>query len=274
MRKKFIRTMAVTITASMMAASFAGCGTEAKATDQEVPMEEETIIATDDEPLDDVDATAEDDTAGTEEEVAGGEETKDETDSEDSDIVFYDEIGKYPDYLLSEVAYEPMEEKAVTAVDDIDVYSEEGFKVGCVKSGATVTLTEHGINSTWYRFENPVAGTDYNYLCMLDDDIPINESELLKADEVKGWIIERISNRNFDPPKYLDTPDSDMEYVEFSIDRQKEYPDAGWIIDQVLFSHGFDVGDFASSDYVTFCVECTENEMDIECKVYYKDYRG
>lgn len=265
--------MAATITASMMAASFTGCGTEAKATNQEVPMEEETIIATDDESLDDVDATAEDETAGTEEEVAGGEETKDETDTEDSDIVFYDEIGKYPDYLLSEVAYEPMEEKAVTAVDDIDVYSEEGFKVGCIKSGATVTLTEHGINSTWYRFENPIEGTDYQYLCMLEDDIPIDKSELITSDEVKEWIIERISNRTFDPPQYLDDPDSDMDYVEFSIDRQKDDSSATEVINQALFFHGFDVGDFSSDQYITFYIECIENELEIECKVYYKDPR-
>ena len=37
-----------------------------------------------------------------------------EADAEiDGDILFYDEIGKYPDYLLSDVSYESMEEKAV-----------------------------------------------------------------------------------------------------------------------------------------------------------------
>lgn len=41
MRKK---ALAVTLIASLLAASLTGCGTEVKATDQEVIMDEETIV--------------------------------------------------------------------------------------------------------------------------------------------------------------------------------------------------------------------------------------
>lgn len=263
MKKKLLGIMPLAIVSSMMMVSLTGCGTRAKAAEQEIAGEE-TIIVTDDE-------SSENAIASTEDEITEEEETVDAI-ATDEDIVFYDEIGKYPDYLLNDVSYESMEERTVTAVDDIPVYSEEGIKVGYVKGGAAVILTEHGINTRWYRFENPVNGTDYDYLCMLDDDIPIDESELLASDEVTEWIVEGISNRNYAIPVFLDTPDSDMEYVEFSIDRQAEYPDATWIIDQVLFSHGFDVGDFTSGDYSTFCVECTENDMNIDCRIYYKDF--
>lgn len=263
MKKK---VLVVTLTASMLVASLTGCGTEVKATDQEVIVDEETIIVSEG---DDSISLEEGDTTNTEN---ADDIITEDTATKDGAIVFYDKVGKDPDYLLSEVSYESMEEKVVNAVDDIPVYSEEGIKVGFVKGGSTVILTEHGINSRWFRFENPMGGTDYNYLCMLDDDIPIDEGELLTSDEVREWIIERINNRDFAIPTFLDEPDSDMQYVEFSIDRQKEYPNATWIINQVLFSHGFDVGDFTSSDYSTFCVECTKNDMNIDCKIYYKDF--
>ena len=248
---------------SMLAASLTGCGTQVKATNLEIAGEE-TIIVTDDESYEDTTVNTENEITETDEESISAVET-------DGEIVFYDKVGIDPDYLISDLSYEPMEEKIVAAVDKIPVYSEEGIEVGYVKSDATVILTEHGINSRWYRFENPINNTDYDYLCMLDDDIPIDENELLTADEVKEWIVERINNRDFATPVFLDTPDSDMEYVDFSIDRQAEYPDATWIINEVLFFNGFDVGDFSSGDYSTFCVECTKNDMNIDCRIYYKD---
>lgn len=266
MRKKILGIIAVTLTASALAATLTGCGTRAKATDQEVVMNEETIVVSEGDSSISLEEGGSTDTENTNDMVA------EDVVAAGGDIVFYDKVGKDPDYLLSDVSYEAMEEKVVNAVDDIPVYSEEGIKVGFVKGGATVILTEHGINSRWYRFENPMDGTGYNYLCMLDDDIPIDECELLTSDEVREWIIERINNRDFAIPTFLDGPDSDMQYVEFSIDRQKEYPDATWIINQVLFSHGFDAGDFTSSDYSTFYVECTKNDMNIDCKIYYKDF--
>lgn len=262
MKKK---VLVVTLTASMLATSLTGCGTEVKATDQEVIVDEETIIVSEG---DDSISLEEGDTTNTEN---ADDIITEDTATKDGAIVFYDKVGD-PEYGINAFTFEVMDEKSVTAVKDIPVYSEEGIKVGCVKSGSTVILTEHGINSRWYRFENPMDGTDYNYLCMLDDDIPIDEGELLTSDEVREWIIERINNRDFAIPTFLDEPDSDMQCVEFSIDRQKEYPDATWIINQVLFSHGFDVGDFTSSDYSTFCVECTKNDMNIDCKIYYKDF--
>lgn len=264
MKKKLLGIMPLAIVSSMMMVSLTGCGTRAKAAEQEVAGEE-TIIVTDDE-------SSEDTIVNTEDEIAEPEEVVVDATATDGDIVLYDEIGEYPDYLISDFTFELMEKKQVDAVDDIPVYSEEGIKVGHVKGGVTIVLTEHGINSRWYRFENPLKDTDYQYLYMFEDDIPIDESELLTSAEVKEWIIEHISNRDYAIPVFLDDPDSDMEYIEFSIERQGNYGDAGLKINQVLFSHGFDVGDFTASDYSTFCVECTENGMNVDCRVYYKDF--
>ena len=69
MRKKILGIMAVTLTASMMAASLTGCGTQAKATDQDVAMDEETIVVTEQEE-DAVATVTEDGITATEEVIA------------------------------------------------------------------------------------------------------------------------------------------------------------------------------------------------------------
>ena len=75
MRKKILGIMAVTLTASMMAAFLTGCGTQAKATDQEVVMEEEPIIVTDEENSEEVTIETEDEITETEEVIADDGET-------------------------------------------------------------------------------------------------------------------------------------------------------------------------------------------------------
>lgn len=266
MRKKILGVMAVTLTASMMAVSLTGCGTEAKATDQEVVIEDEPIIVTDEEDSEEVTVETEDEITETEEVVADDEEADAEI---DGDILFYDEIGKYPDYLLSDVEYESMEEKAVTAVNDIPVYSGEGFKVGHVKSGAAVILTEHGINTRWYRFENPVSGTDYDYLCVLDDDLPKEEIPMLSAEEVKAAIIDDMMNVTYELPTFLDAPASDMEVYECRIPREDIPGDFGLRI--VKAFHEDDT--FQVGDYKTYYIECEEDGEFAICRLYYKDPR-
>lgn len=267
MRKKILGVMAVTLTASMMAATLTGCGTNAKATDQEVVMEEEPIIVTDEEDSEEVTLETEDEITETEEVVADDGEADGEI---DGDILFYDEIGKYPDYLLSDMEYETMEEKTVTAVEDIPVYSADGFKVGHVKGGVTVILTEHGINTRWYRFENPVSGTDYDYLCVLDDDLPKEEIPMLSAEEVKAAIIvDMTSNIGYEPPTFLDAPASDMEVYECRILREDVPVDFNFRLERAFHDEdAFEVG-----DYMTYYVECEEDGEFAICRLYYKDPR-
>lgn len=266
MRKKILGIIAVTLTASVMAVSLTGCGTKAKATDQEVVMEEEPIIVTEEEDSEDVTIETADEITETEEVVAddGG------ADAEiDGDILFYDEIGKYPDYLLSDVSYEAMDEKAVTAVDDIPVYSGEGFKVGHIKSGATIVLTEHGINTRWYRFENPVSGTNYDFLCVIDDDLPKEEIPLLSAEEVREAIIEAMLNRGDELPAILDAPTDDMEVYECRILREND--PASFTTRRMKAIENEDT--FQIGNYMTYYVECEEDGEFAICRIYYKDPR-
>lgn len=266
MRKKILGIIAVTLTASVMAVSLTGCGTKAKATEQEVVMEDEPIIVTDEEDSEDVTIETADEITETEEVVADDGEADAEI---DGDILFYDEIGKYPDYLLSDVAYETMEEKAVTAVDDIPVYSEEGFKVGHIKSGVAVVLTEHGINTRWYRFENPVSGTNYDFLCVIDDDLPKEEIPLLSAEEVREAIIEAMLNRGDELPAILDAPTDDMEVYECRILREND--PASFTTRRMKAIENEDT--FQIGNYMTYYVECEEDGEFAICRIYYKDPR-
>ena len=267
MRKKILGVMAVTLTASVMAVSLTGCGTKAKATDQEVVIEEEPIIVTDEEDSEEVSIETEEEITETEEVVADDVEADADI---DGDILFYDEIGKYPDYLLGDVEYESIEEKAVTAVEDIPVYSADGFKVGHVKGGVTVILTEHGINTRWYRFENPVNGTDYDYLCMIDDDIPKEEIPMLSAEEVKEAIIKAMLNRGDELPTILDAPTDDMEVYECRILREND--PASFTTRRMKAIENEET--FEIGDYMTYYVECEEDGEFAICRLYYKDPRS
>ena len=251
------RKIIVILVTGMIVASLTGCGTKTEATEQDVVTDEETIIVTDEEDSEEV-------TTETEEVIA------DDVDEEaDGDIVFYDEIAKYPDYLLSDISYESIE-KAVTAADDIPVYCEEGIKVGHVKSGAMVILTEHGINTRWYRFENPVSGTDYDYLCVLDDDLPKEEIPLLSAEEVKAAIIDDMtSNIGYEPPTFLDAPTDDMEVYECRILREDVPADFNFRLERAFH----DEEAFEVAYYMTYYIECEEDGEFAICRLYYKDSR-
>lgn len=266
MRKKVLSIMAVTLATSMLIVSLTGCGNNVKATDQEVIMEEEPIIVTDEEDSEEVTVGTEDEITKTEEVIADDGEADAEI---DGDILFYDEIGKYPDYLISDISYESMEEKAVTAINDIPVYSGEGFKVGYVKGGVTFTLTEHGINTRWYRFENPVSGTDYDYLCVLDDDLPKEEIPMLSVEEIKEAIIADICNCD-EAPVFLDAPTSDMEVYECRIYRE-DIPGA---LSLRIIEAFHEEDTFLAGRYMTYYLECEEDGNFVVCRLYYKDLRS
>lgn len=266
MKKKILGAMSVVLVTSMLAASLTGCGSNAKATDQEVVMDEEPIIFTDKEDSEEATIETEDEIAENEDVIADDGGANEEI---DGDIIFYDEIEKYPEYLLSDISYEAMEEKTVTATNDISVYSIEGIKVGYVKNGATVVLTEHGINTRWYRFENPVSGTNYDYLYVIDDDLPKEEIPLFSAEEVKAEIIAAMLNRTDELPTILDEPTSDMEVYECRILREDD--PGNFTVRRMKAIENDDT--FHIGNYMTYYVECEEDGEFAICRIYYKDSR-
>ena len=175
---------AVLVLAIVLSFSLFGCGNNADQK-QEEPQEE------------------------TEQEEAQQEEIQEDIETEN--FLFLKEVGKV-EYLLGEFEWEESTIEFTTQYET-DVYDMEGRKVGYIKSDVPVTITEHGINSGWYRFKNPENGTDYEYLCVRRDDVDSqvqNETETQNLEE------------------QAETPILSDEYIE----EQKMYDEAMSLIDE------------------------------------------
>lgn len=174
----------------------------------------------------------------------------------DGNIVLYGGK-KYPDkYMpLDNNDIEEISIELTNVEAEIPIYSGEGRLCGHLNEGGNIVLTGHCTPATgWYRFENPIEGTEYEYLYMLTYEV------IMSGDEK-----ERIENALLDTGvrsriKILDAPESDMECYEFSIAREKYSPVA-----DNLYSDKF-----TASDYKTFYVECARNGDYFDCKIYYK----
>lgn len=106
------------------------------------------------------------------------EETKIDTETEqefsNSDIVIKVEDTTQK-YLLNEFEYEDAE-GTITPDADVPIYCEEGYQIGHINAGATIEITGHGINSAWYRFENPISGTQFDYIYI--DNMYVDASKI------------------------------------------------------------------------------------------------
>lgn len=266
MKKKILSIIAVSLVMAMMGVSLTGCGTEAKATDQE--MEDgETIIVTDDE---ETVINVEEEVIETE--VVEGEEAEAETafaGAENNEIVLYSEIEEYGEYMpMKDEAFET-ESNTVVAYEDIPIYNGDGVEVGYIKNGSTVTLTESATEYYWARFENPIKGAEYDYLYLLKDYIVETQrvENALSADEMKQIISDSISE-TFAKSTIISSPTSEMAVCEFIITNDNKLYAIHQTLDEELY-----MGSDAYM-YKTFYVECTEDEDGepyIHCKVYFKD---
>lgn len=252
MKRKIMSIIALAAVSAMTMASLTGCGSNAKATDHEVTMGEETILVTEDESSENIivdngdeDADAETVVAGTEE--AAGDETVGD------DIIFYTEwIGKFSDKPSENFEFEAIDEEA-TVEDDVIVCQAGGREVGYIKGGTTIRLIEKAINSGVYRVEN-VSGVGYEYVYITDDD-------LLTLNDMKEFVARHLEGAL---TTIVDTPETDMEYIEFTIEKSQRSGVEDFIWESL------DNENFSCYDYNTFCVECTKNGELIDCKVYYK----
>lgn len=135
-----------------------GCG-NAKATNVDVPQQAQVQQRQGQEQEQDVQQEAEQEEKQTEEADADVEIGKEYS---NGDIVIKVENTE-PEYGLSENQYENTQ-GTITTTEEVPIYCEQGYKIGHINPDVTVEITEHGIDSAWYRFENPVEGTQYNYI--------------------------------------------------------------------------------------------------------------
>lgn len=178
----------------------------------------------------------------------------------DGNIVLYGGE-KYPQKYsaLDEGIPEEVNIELTNAEADIPLYSGDGRLCGHLNKGGNITITEHcSAANAWYRFPNPIEGTEYDYLYALIYDI-------LTSNDEKEFIEEVLQSAG-DTIEILDALDSDMECHEFSILRSEYHKVSSYLFnDDFLYWQDND-----ELIYRTFYVECTRNGDYFDCKVYYK----
>ena len=260
MRKKILGIIAVTLTASMMAVSLTGCGTEAKATDQEVVMEEEPIIVTDEEDSEEVTIETEDEITETEEVVADAEATYteheyffalDEQDDSTAEDIEWDAIKPDGnDYLLK---------------DSVNIY---GSGMGRIAGYTKPDINVHVVTSSddWYCIEFADEDPAYQLLLVKAEDFieasgMYEDVPAITADDIKFALIPQLGEMapDVDDEVYyipLDEPTEEMTSVsEFTIPTYCKDVDE-WMA-QVIADNDFE-------NYQFFYIEKVEDKSDEE----------
>ena len=260
MRKKILGIIAVTLTASVLAATLTGCGTRAKATDQEVVMEEEPIIVTDEEDSEEVTIETEDEITETEEVVADAEATYteheyffalDEQDDSTAEDIDWDAIKPDGnDYLLK---------------DSVNIY---GSGMGRIAGYTKPDINVHVVTSSddWYCIEFADEDPAYQLLLVKAEDFieasgMYEDVPAITADDIKFALIPQLGEMapDVDDEVYyipLDEPTEEMTSVsEFTIPTYCKDVDE-WMA-QVIADNDFE-------NYQFFYIEKVEDKSDEE----------
>ena len=256
------KRVVIALLTGLVIASLAGCGTKTEATGQEVPESSSAV-----ESEAEADGSVADES--TSEEVSGDntEEAGDFAGAENESIVLYAEIAEHGEYEGQKDETFESVNNILTAPEDVPVFNGDGIEVGYIKSGSTISITESGLN-WWARFENPIDGTDYDYLYVMKDYITDGNLVALTTTELETMIKESLGNRNYDAPVFTE-PTEDMELYEFRIpmyyDPETDTP-IYWVYEY------YDRADVSILSHKTYSVVCTEDTDDyIICQIYYKD---
>jgi hypothetical protein len=256
-RKKMKKRVVIVLLTGLVIASLAGCGTKADATDQEFSESSSAETEADDEI--------------TNEEVVGEDaETSDFAGAEDENIVLYAEAGKQEYIPLSDSEYYEEDKTFVSETEEMYLYNGEGRKVGYVKTGHPIIATEQAKDIAWSRFKNPVDGTDYDYLYILNDYFIESTKLHLDAVSMKQGIEDYIKQYGLEEIEYtfLNEKASDMELFECRMDSvyDDEIEYTYWIGQQIYSE------EFRPTNYETLYIECEEDTDGwIICRIYYKD---
>lgn len=185
-----------------------------------------------------------------------------EEDVTDGNIVLYGGEKNPQKYsALDEGIPEEVSIDLTNVEEDISLYSWDGRLCGHLNKGGSIVVTEHcTVANAWYRFENPIEGTEHEYLYVL-------RYEMMMSSDEKELIEEILREEDYSEKiEFLDAPDADMECYEFSIAREKYFDFGPFLINCDFLQHD----DFNNLKYQTFYVECTRNGDYFDCQVYYK----
>ena len=252
--KKRTLFLTLTLTMAMSVTSLTGCGTQAKATYDENAIVEETPTTEEDTMKEEVVVAGEDDTSTTE------DASNETVSNDDSFVVLQQRNEDDEEYIISMFEFEDVNETKTTSYE-IPVYCEGGYKVGYIKAGSTFTIIGQGKGSAWSKLENPIKGTEYDYLYVNDKYVPAEA--VFTQDEVLAKIQERFSNKDMGY-ELLDAPESDMQKAEFSVSKEETIPTS--VVDSYLYA------ELHLSDYTKFYIEENGEDADnYNFVIYYKD---
>ena len=249
------KRVVIVLLTGLVIASLAGCGAKAEATDQEVSESSSAETEADNE-------------IASEEVVGEDAETSDFAGAEDENIVLYAEAGKQEYIPLSDSEYYEEDKTFVSETEEMYLYNGEGRKVGYVKTGHPIIATEQAKDIAWSRFKNPVDGTDYDYLYILNDYFIESTKLHLDAVSMKQGIEDYIKQYGLEEIEYtfLNEKDSDMELFECRMDSvyDDEIEYTYWIGQQIYSE------EFRPTNYETLYIECEEDTDGwIICRIYY-----
>ena len=264
MRKKILGIIAVTLTASVLAATLTGCGTRAKATDQEVVMEEEPIIVTDEEDSEEVTIETEDEITETEEVVADhGEADVEATYTEHEYFYVRDELDM-TDATPMDMNALNVDGTTYTLNESVNIYMPS---VGALKgyTKPNIDVYVNSFNEDWYclYFENEESPNNY-VLVKAEDFIEASgmyeNMEAITADDIKFSLMPQLDQMEHgDEEVYYVAVDNVIEEMtsvsEFTIPTYCKDVD-GWMA-QVIADNDFE-------NYQLFHIEKVEDKSDEE----------
>ena len=264
MKKKTLGIIAVTLTASVLAATLTGCGTRAKATDQEVVMEEEPIIVTDEEDSEDVTIETEDEITETEEVIADdGEADTDASYTEHEYFYVRDELDM-TDATPMDMNALDVDGKTYTLNESVNIYMPS---VGALKgyTKPNIDVYVNSFNEDWYclYFENEESPNNY-VLVKAEDFIEASgmyeNMEAITADDIKFSLMPQLDQMEHgDEEVYYVAVDDVIEEMtsvsEFTIPTYCKDVD-GWMA-QVIADNDFE-------NYQLFHIEKVEDKSDEE----------
>lgn len=265
MRKKILGIIAVTLTASVMAVSLTGCGTKAKATDQEVVMEEEPIIVTDEEDSEDVTIETENEITETEEVVADGGEADVEATYTEHEYFFA--LDEQDDSTAEDIDWDAIKPDGNDYLlkDSVNIY---GSGMGRIAGYTKPDINVHVVTSSddWYCIEFADEDPAYQLLLVKAEDFieasgMYEDMPAITADDIKFALIPQLSELapDVDDEVYyipLDEPTEEMTSVsEFTIPTYCKDVDE-WMA-QVIADNDFE-------NYQFFYIEKVEDKSDEE----------
>ena len=264
MRKKILGIIAVTLTASVLAATLTGCGARAKATDQEVVMEEEPIIVTDEEDSEEVTVDTENEIIETEEVIA--DDGKVGEDASYTEHEYFFALDKQDDSTAEDIDLDALEPDGNDYLlkDSVNIYgSGKGRIAGYTKPDINVHVITS--NDDWYCIEFTDEDPAYQLLLVKAEDFieasgMYEDMPAITVDDIKLSLMPQLSELAPDGEEvhYVAVDDviEEMTSVsEFTVPTYCKDVD-GWMA-QVIADNDFE-------NYQLFHIEKVEDKSDEE----------